>query len=136
MIYSDNSFSPLRPCKCEGRCIRRDSFYSLRDFFFSWNRIKSSDWIHSSQHTDWWLELVWTWPQQWLFYGPNLRRGSDLLTWILWDWKKSLRESWHLDTLPFDFSENLPCSLVSTNNSGDIEEWIILSCWGTATEQE
>ena len=106
MIYSDNSFSLDIPCKYEGGCIKRD-FYFLKDFFFfSWNWMKPSDWIYSGQHTDWRLKLIWTWPQLWLIYETNLRWASDLLTWILPDWKESLMESWHLHSLPFNFNKN------------------------------
>ena len=59
-----------------------------RFFFFSWNWIKPSDWIYSGQPSDWRIELRWTRPQQWRLHGPNLRWGSDLLTWICPDWKE------------------------------------------------
>lgn len=104
MICSDNSFSLDIPCKCEGRCIKKD-FYFLKDFFFpvgtEWSlliefiqvntMIEGWSWSGPDPNYDWSMRPIWAW---------------DLLTWILPDWKESLMESWHLHSLPFNFNKN------------------------------
>lgn len=49
------SFSPDNPCKCESRCIKGDSFYFLRGFFFLFFQLKLNKafWLNLFRPAQW-----------------------------------------------------------------------------------
>ena len=112
MIYSDNSFSLDIPCKCEGRCIKRD-FYFLKDFFFFRLELNEAFWLNLFRSTQWLkaevdLDLTPTMTDLWDQYGPQIYWPEFCQT--------ERKVSWKADTYTVYLStltKTLPCFLVN-----------------------